>query len=164
MALGGASGRVLDLADPAARARLGTIIDLGIDSGIDLGIDSGSADGRVDVVLSFAELVRFPDLGAALMAIDAILAPTGRLELFEPVGRPGTVAMVADAPFGVLPATTGFQLGRDALAALRTTSLVAVDVGRTTLATPILPLRHFLSVTARRVIVPAEPSTSEVRS
>ena len=115
-------------------------------------------------MLSCAELMRFPDLGAALAAIDAILAPSGRLELFEPVGRPGTTAMITSVPFALLPATMGFHLGRDVLAALRATPLLAVDIARITMPTPVLPLRQFLSVTARRVIVPADPSTSEVRS
>lgn len=147
-ALGRAEGRVLDLAEPTARAELAAAID------------RRATGGRYDTVVSIGELVRFPDLAAALGAIDGLLAPDGRLLAVEPVAVPGTLALFVSAPFTALPALRGFQLGRDLPAALRTTPLVADDIERFTLRTQLRPVRHFIAITARRAR-PADGDTAE---
>ena len=50
----------------------------------------------------------------------------------------------------------GFHVGRDIAAALRTTHLVNDDIDRFTLPTAVVPLRHFVSVGARRVVTVSE--------
>ena len=139
-----ADGRVLDLSDPAARTVVARAID-------------GQATPDWDWVISVAELIRFPDLAAALGAIDRLLAPGGRLLAVEPVVRPGTVRVFALAPWGVSPWVRGFHVGRDVVVALRTTTLVSDDISRFTFRTAIAPLRHFVAVGARRV----QPKTEE---
>jgi hypothetical protein len=142
-ALSRAAGRVLDLSDPAARTVVARAID-------------GQAAAEWDWVISVAELIRFPDLSAALGAIDRLLAPGGRLLAVEPVVRPGTVRVFALAPWGVSPWVRGFHVGRDVVAALRTTTLVNDDIDRFTFRTVVAPLRHFVSVGARRVELKTE--------
>lgn len=104
-----------------------------------------------DAVVSVAQLVRFPDLAAALVAIDRLLAPAGRLLAVEPVARPGTLPMVAATPFALARSTRGFHIGRDLPAAVRTTSLVIDDIERFTVRTALPTLRHFVAIDARRV-------------
>ena len=119
-ALSRAAGRVLDLSDPDAREVLASAID-------------GQAAAEWDWVISVAELIRFPDLPAALGAIDRLLAPGGRLLAVEPVNRPGTVRVLA-----------------------RATTLVHDDIDRFTFRTAVAPLRHFVSLGARRVEIKTE--------
>lgn len=131
--------RVLDLDDSAARRLLSSVI---------AGDDASS--GAWDAVVSVAQLVRYPDLAAALQAIDRLLAPAGRLVAVEPVARPGTVRMFLRAPFALAPSTRGFHLGRDLPAAVRTTTLVVDDIERFTLRSRVPTLRHFVAIGARR--------------
>lgn len=142
-ALSRAAGRVLDLSDPDAREVLASAID-------------GQAAAEWDWVISVAELIRFPDLPAALGAIDRLLAPGGRLLAVEPVNRPGTVRVLALAPWGATPWVRGFHVGRDLTAALRATTLVHDDIDRFTFRTAVAPLRHFVSLGARRVEIKTE--------
>lgn len=143
------TGRVLDLDDATSRVLLAAVIDHDAAHPI---------EPTWDAVVSAGELVRFPDLAAALHAIDRILVPTGRLLAVEPVARPGTLRMFVDAPFTAARATRGFHIGRDLLAALRTTTLVADDIERFTVRTSLPTLRHFVAVDARRA-VPRQEST-----
>jgi hypothetical protein len=145
-ALAVSSGRVLDLSDPGARIVLREAIDNGVASG-------GS---QWDIAISVAELIRFPDLTASLNAIDALLAPDGRLLAIEPVVRPGTLRVLGLAPWSATRSVRGFHVGRDIAAALRTTQLVNDDIDRFTLPTAVVPLRHFVSVGARRVVTVSE--------
>lgn len=145
-ALAGSSGRVLDLSDPGARIVLREAIDNGVAPG-------GS---QWDIAISVAELIRFPDLTASLNAIDALLAPDGRLLAIEPVVRPGTLRVLGLAPWSATRSVRGFHVGRDIAAALRTTPLVNDDIERFTLPTAVVPLRHFVSVGARRVVTVSE--------
>ena len=140
-ALASVSGRVLDLSDPLDRIVLRDAIDL---------VGAGEA-GTWDAVVSIAELIRFPDLAAAIVAIDALLAPGGRFLAVEPVARPGTVRVLAQAPWSATPWIRGFHVGRDPMPALRATTLVNDDIDRFTMPTLVPPLRHFLSLGARRV-------------
>lgn len=142
VALSGLAGRrVLDLDDPTARMLLVEAIGSPADHPV----------GDFDAVVSVAQLVRYPDLSAALVAIDRLLAPSGRLVAIEPVARPGTLRMVAATPFALARSTRGFHLGRDLPAAVRTTSLVIDDIERFTLRTALPTLRHFVAIDARRV-------------
>ena len=145
-ALSSANGRVLDLADPGARLTLRDVIDHGHERDAN----------QFDLVVSVAELIRFPDLAASLGAIDALLAPGGRLLAVEPVVRPGTVRVLGFAPWSATRSVRGFHVGRDLTAALRTTSLVNDDIDRFTMPTTVAPLRHFVSLGARRVVTVPE--------
>jgi hypothetical protein len=145
-ALAASTGRVLDLADPGARIILREAIDNGVMSG----------GNQWDTVISVAELIRFPDLTASLNAIDALLASGGRLIAIEPVVRPGTLRVFGLAPWSVTRSVRGFHVGRDLTAALRTTPLVNDDIDRFTMPTAVVPLRHFVSVGARRVVTVPE--------
>ena len=145
-ALASVSGRVLDLSDPLDRIVLRDAIDVGPDPQHD----------QWDAVVSIAELVRFPDLAAAIDAVDAILAPGGRFLALEPVTRPGTIRVLAQAPWSASRWVRGFHVGRDPMPALRATSLVNDDIDRFTMPTFVAPLRHFLSVGARRVVTVPE--------
>jgi len=142
-ALSRADGRVLDLSDETARKVLVSAID-------------GQTMPNWDWVISVAELIRFPDLAAALAAIDRLLASGGRFLAVEPVIRPGTIRVLALAPWSVTPRVRGFHVGRDLVAALRTTTLVSDDISRFTFRTAVAPLRHFVSVEARRVELKTE--------
>jgi SAM-dependent methyltransferase len=146
---GPAGRRVLDLDEPASRALLATVIEASASSETSV----GAPVGGFDVVLSIAQLVRFPDLAGALVAIDRLLAPEGRFVAVEPVARPGTAPMFVAAPFALARSTRGFHLGRDLPAAVRTTSLVIDDIERFTVRTALPTLRHFVAIDARR----AEP-------
>jgi len=133
--------RVLDLTDPSARDLLRGAIDA-----------NGSAVvAEWDLVVSMAELVRYPDLPAALDAIDHLLVPNGRFVAIEPVARPGTLRVIASAPWSATKWVRGVHVGRDLMAALRTTTLVNDDIERFTLPTAVAPLRHFVALGARRV-------------
>ena len=147
-ALANSTGRVLDLSDPAARRVVAATIDNG----------SPASNEQWEFVLSIAELIRFPDLAAALCAIDSLLAPAGRLLAVEPIARPGTLRVLTLAPWTLTPWVRGFHVGRDLTAALRTTTLVNDDIERFTMPTAVAPLRHFISLGARRVV-----STLEVQ-
>ena len=109
-----------------------------------------------DLVISIAELIRFPDLVAALSAIDSMLAPDGRLLAVEPVARPGTLRVLSSAPWSISPSLRRFHIGRDLVAASRTTSLVNDDIDRFTISTAVVPLRNFVSLGARRVALTTE--------
>lgn len=141
--------RVLDLDDPAARELLAAAIDAPAADGPGAGVPVGG----FDAVVSVGQLVRFPDLVAALLAVDRLLAPQGNLLAVEPVARPGTMRMFAITPFLLARSTRRFHLGRDLPAAVRATSLVIDDIERFTLRTALPTLRHFVAIDARR----AEP-------
>ena len=106
-ALAASTGRVLDLSDPDAQIVLREAIDSGVMSG----------GNQWDTVVSVAELIRFPDLTASLNAIDALLAPGGRLLAIEPVVRPGTLRVFGLAPWSITRSVRRFHVGRDLTAA-----------------------------------------------
>jgi len=144
-------GRVLDLDDPAARAE----------------IARASAGARVvpayDAALSVGQLVRFPDLVAAMRGIDRLLGPEGRLLLVEPTGRPGIAALLLDSVWARTPWVRGLHLGRDVPAALRGTTLLLDDLERFTMPTPVTSLRHGVEVHAARRPVPAIATAAVAR-
>jgi hypothetical protein len=134
-------GRVLDLSDPEAREHVRQVIDG----------ENSTVIAEWDQVVSIADLIRFPDLSATLGAIDQLLVPSGRLLAVEPVARPGTLRVISTAPWSATTWLRGVHIGRDLIAALRTTTLVNDDIERFTVSTSVLPLRHFVSLGARRV-------------
>jgi hypothetical protein len=138
-----ADGRVLDLDDPAARDELRRAI----------------ADPHVvpayDTAVSVAQLLRFPDLVAAVRALDRLVDPDGSLLLVEPTGRPGAAAVVLHSLWARTRSLRGFHLGRDVTASLRCTAFVLDDLERFAMPTAVLSLRHAVEVHARRLARPA---------
>ena len=143
--LGRAGGRVLDLDRPEARAE----------------VARASAERHVvpayDTAVSVGQLVRFPDLVAALRGIDRLVVPDGRLLLVEPDGRSGLTALVADTLWARTRWVAGFHVGRDITASVRSTTFSLDDIERFTMPTAVSSLRTAVEVHALRVAVP-EPS------
>ncbi|HEY6532194.1 MAG TPA: hypothetical protein VIY72_07815 [Acidimicrobiales bacterium] len=141
-------GDVLDLDRPEARAEV-----------------ARAAAGRpvertYGVALSVGQLVRFPDLVAALRGIDRLVGPDGRLLLVEPTGRPGLVSLALQSIWARTPRTRGFHLGRDVTAAVRATTFTLDDIERFTMSTAVTSLRHAVEVHAVRsaaAVVAPEP-------
>lgn len=144
-------GRVLDLDDPAARDEVAETVDL------------EAVEPRYDTVVTIAQLVRFPDLDAAVHALDRLLAPGGTLLAVEPIARPGLLEVVADTAWALHPSVVGFHLCRDLPATLRTTTLVMDDLERFTMPTPIAPLHHFVALSARRARPATRPAGGDGR-
>jgi hypothetical protein len=134
-----ASGRILDLDRADHRHEVARAIA------------GDRPTGHYDTAVSVAQLVRFPDLGAALRAIDRLLGPQGVLMAVEPVGRPGFVPLLVRSLLAAHPALRGMHVGRDLPAAVRTTSLVLDDIERFTMPTPLVPLREAVAVRACRI-------------
>ena len=147
-ALASAEGRVLDLSDPAGLEVVRTTLD------------GHTADGgQWDLVVSVGELIRFPDLPATRVAIDALIAPGGRFFAVEPVARPGILRVITSAAWSPTRWMRRFHLGRDLTAATRLTTLTNDDIDRFVVPTAVVPLRHFVALGARR----AEPTREVVR-
>lgn len=149
VALASIEGRVLDLSDSEAREVLRKVLDGG----------PASVRGEWDLVVSVGELIRFPDLPATVTAIDSLLAPGGRFLAVEPIARPGMLRVIASALWSPSRWVRRFHLGRDLPAAIRTTTLTNDDTDRFVMPTAIMPLRHFVALSARR----AEPIKEVVR-
>ncbi len=137
-----AGGRVLDLDRPEARAE----------------IARASVERHVvpayDTAVSVGQLVRFPDLVAALRGIDRLVVPDGRLLLVEPDGRTGLTALLVDTLWARTPWVSGFHVGRDITASVRSTTFVLDDIERFTMPTAVSSLRVAVEVHAVRVTVP----------
>jgi hypothetical protein len=145
--LGRARGRVLDLDRPGARAE----------------VARASVERHVvpayDTAVSVGQLVRFPDLVAALRGIDRLVEPDGELLLVEPDGRTGLVALLVDSIWARTPWVSGFHVGRDITGSIRSTAFVLDDIERFAMTTAVSSLRSAVEVHAVRVTVP-EPSAS----
>lgn len=141
--LGRATGRVLDLDLADHRAE----------------VARASVERHVvpayDTAVSVGQLVRFPDLGAALRAIDRLLSPEGQLLLVEPAGRPGLGALLVASAWAATPRLRGFHVARDVTAALRVTTFVLDDIERFSMPTAVSAVRHGVEVHAVRVPVPS---------
>jgi len=137
-------GRVLDLDRPEARAE----------------VARASVERHVvpshDTAVSVAQLVRFPDLLAALRALDRLVVPGGELVLVEPCAGPGLGQLVLDTLWAPSPWVSGFHVGRAITPALRCTSFVLHDIERFTMPTLVSPLRHGVEVHAARRPAAAE--------
>lgn len=105
---------------------------------------------RHAMVLSVAELVRFPDLVLALTGIERLLADDGEAVLIEPVHHPGLPATVFATCWGRHAALARVHVERDVPAAARSTGLELTDVERFTMPTAVWPLRPFIEARARR--------------
>jgi SAM-dependent methyltransferase len=135
-----AGTRVLDLADPAARALVSV-------AGGDTP-DPAPGD-RYDVVLSVCALVTMADLPEAVRGIERLLRSGGRFLFVEPVLLPRWSGVVA-ASFGSrLPAARDLHLGRDVPLALRAAGFLITDLERFTMPTSVWPLRPFVDGCAR---------------
>ena len=137
-----AQGRVLDLDHADARAE----------------IARASIERHVvpayDSAVSVAQLVRFPDLVAALRGIDRLLAVDGELLVVEPTSRPGLLPLFLDSLWARTRWLDGLHVARDVTAALRSTTLVLDDIERFTMPTAVTSLRCAVEVHAVRVVVP----------
>jgi hypothetical protein len=141
-------GEVLDLDRPAARAEVARAAA------------GQRVESRYDSAVCVAQLLRFPDLVAALRGIDRLVGPTGRLLLVEPAGRPGPLAVVLDSVWARTPWVKGFHLGRDITAGVRATTFSIDDIERFTMSTSVMPLRHAVEVHAVRSPARAAPALS----
>jgi hypothetical protein len=139
--LGAADGRILDLDRPEHRAE----------------VARASAERHVvpayDTAVVVGQLLRFPDLLAALRGLDRLIVPDGRLLLVEPVGRPGLTALFLDSAWARTRWLAGFHVARDVTAALRSTTFVLDDIERFSMPTPVTALRHGVEVHAARLAV-----------
>lgn len=139
--LGRARGRILDLDRPEARAE----------------VARASVERHVvptyDTAVSVAQLVRFPDLAAALRGIDRLVEPDGELLVVEPDSRPGLVALFLDSFWARSPWVAGLHVGRDLTGALRPTSFVLDAIERFSMPTAVSSLRAAVEVRAVRVSV-----------
>lgn len=139
--LASASGRILDLDDPAAEGFLEAPI----------GEITGLGEMTYDRIVSTCRLMTAPDLFLSLSALVARLAPDGELVLVEPVGRPGVGGLLTASLGTWLPGQRDLHLARDLPAAVRATGLTVVDADRFTVPTAVWPLRHLVELRAIRL-------------
>lgn len=144
--LASARGRVLDLDSPEFTG----LVD-------GTGLAEPGDEAPYDTIVSTGRLVAAPDLFLTLTALTGRLADDGELHLVEPVGRPGTMGLLAASLGTCLPGMAGLHVARDVPAAVRATGLTVIDLERFTVPTAIWPLRHFVQLRATR-LVPAEVS------
>jgi hypothetical protein len=133
-----AAARVLDLADPAARALVA-------------GDAAAGGDPPFDVVVSVGSLVAFADLAGTVARLVALLAPSGELHFVEPVGRPERWSLVTATAGAHLRSVRGLHVSRDVPLAVRAGGLVITDIERFAMPTSVWPLRHFVHGRARRI-------------
>lgn len=145
--------RVLDLSLPPGRAMLADVLGGANLRGGSAGVGPVPADeaGGIDVVISVAGFTRFPDLGAALAATARLLSPTAQLLVVEPDCRPGVTGLAVSSLGALLPPARGVHLARDVPGTVRSVGLTVTDVRRFSLATPVWPLRRFVSLSATRI-------------
>ncbi len=152
----------LDRRRPALQARLrGRVLDLDrADARQEVARAAARAhcSAAYDTVVSVGQLARFPDLVAALRAIDRLVVPDGQLLVVEPTGRPGMGSALLDSAWARSPWVAGFHVGRDVTAGLRATTFVLDHIERFSMPTAVSSLRHAVEVHAVRA--PAEGSRS----
>jgi hypothetical protein len=144
-----ATGRVLDLDDPAGRAVLVAAL-----------ATPASVTEPYDTIVSTGALTTWPDLRAALVAIDRLLADDGELRLVEPVNHPGLWGLLVGSACAGLPAGRGRYLLRDVVATVRSVGLTAADIDRFTIRTGAWPLRRWVDVRAVRIPSQVGPEES----
>jgi SAM-dependent methyltransferase len=147
--IAGATGAVLDLDDPAARAQL-------LDA-----MNDPDAEARFDAIVSVGQLIRFPDLLAAIRGMERLLVSDGRLLIVEPVDPPGFLATLATSVWAGTRPMRGFHLGRDVAATVRSTGFVIDGIERFAIPAVIYPLRHAVSMGAGRRHVFGSAETDE---
>jgi hypothetical protein len=145
--------RVLDLAVPDDRHRVAAVVACSHGpTGASEHADAGArADaGACDAIVTAAGLARFADLGAAVEALDWMLAPGGVLLAIEPAPFTGLGGLLAASLGTMVPAARGAHLARDLQATLRAAGFTITDAGRFTMPTLIWPLRPFVQLRAVR--------------
>jgi hypothetical protein len=151
-----ATGRVLDLDDPAAMERFEGIGSTAIAAGVRAAPRPSAAGSqpRFDTVVASGVLAGFADLGAITAALADVVADDGSLLFVEPVGAPGWPSVLltslpsprrGDAPWRAL------HLDRDVPAAVRAAGLVVCDLDRGELPAQPRSLRHWVSGRAVRI-------------
>jgi SAM-dependent methyltransferase len=132
-------GDVLDLARPDARHEVNAVA-------------SGAAvEHRYDGIVSVASLVFFPDLLAAVRAIDQLLAPQGVLGMVEPTHHHGMTATALATAWACHPVVRDLHVERDVPRTVRATGLTITDLERFEMPTSIFPLRRFVDLRATRI-------------
>lgn len=140
-----AGGRVLDLDRVEGRARLHATM-----------AGPPAAAERYDSIISTCALMDEPDLGAAIAALDRLLAPDGDLWLVEPVNHPGPAGLLWSSLGASLPAVAGRHVSRDVIRTARAAGLTAADLDRFTIATRVWPLRRFVEARIIRIERPRD--------
>ena len=133
-----ATGTVLDLDDPTARALL-------LDA-----MNDPEVEARFDAIVSVGQLIRFPDLLSAIRGMERLLVPDGRMSIVEPIDPPGFLATLATSVWAGTRPMRGFHLGRDVAATVRSTGFVIDTIERFAIPAVIYPLRHAVSMSAAR--------------
>lgn len=129
---------MLDLSQPAARTE------------VLAAARDGEPARQYDMVLSVAELIRFPDLTMALAGVARLLAHDGEFVIVEPVHHPGTAATLFASLWLAHPAVAGTHVERDVTLAVRSVGFTLTDLERFTMPTAVWPLRPFIYARARR--------------
>jgi hypothetical protein len=135
-------GQVLDLDGPQGRAVLADALVSGA---------AAPVAERYDTIISTGALTTWPDLRAALVAVDRLLADDGDLRLVEPVHHPGLWGLLAGSAGAWLPSARGRHLSRDVVATVRSVGMTIADVDRFTVDTWAWPLRWWIDARAVRI-------------
>jgi hypothetical protein len=134
--MAGSGGDVLDLDDPDARAILLTAM-----------ADADVA-ARFDAIISVGQLIRFPDLAAAIRGCERLLRPEGCAFIVETIDPPNFLATIATSVWSRTRSVRGFHLGRDVAAVVRSGGFLIDTIERFSIPTRIYPLRHAVSIRA----------------
>lgn len=132
----GSGGEVLDLDDLDARAIL-----------LEAMADADVA-ARFDAIVSVGQLIRFPDLAAAIRGIERLLRPEGCALIVETIDPPNLLAAIATSAWSRTRSVRGFHLGRDVAAVVRSGGFLIDTIERFSIPTRIYPLRHAVSIRA----------------
>jgi hypothetical protein len=135
----GAAEPVLDLRDPGGDAELRAAM-----------AGRPTHPGGYATVVSATDLIRYPDLLAAVAGLARCLAPDGEIRFVEPVQQPGALGTILGTVWSARPAVAGLHLQRDLAATLRAAGFTVTDIERFTVPTSVWPLRHFAVGAARR--------------
>ena len=141
---------VLDLDDPAARARVAVPLD-------EADVGGAPAEPRFATIVCTAALIEEADLSRAVRGLAERLADDGELLLVEPVGHPGVWGLLTASAGAALPVVAGLHLSRDVVAAVRAAGLTVADLDRFEIATRVWPLRRFVQLRALRI--PRQPAS-----
>jgi SAM-dependent methyltransferase len=99
-------------------------------------------------VLSVVHLARLDDPVDALVRARRALCPGGRLLLLEPNRRTGWRGIAADLATPLLRLATGLRADLPVPALVREAGFTITSVERTTMPTPVAPLRSFVRLVA----------------
>ena len=160
--LASAVGRLLDLAEPGALARVlaaGRAADSTGEPADHEPTDHEPAD-TYETIVSTCRLIDVADLPAAVAGMHRLLAPGGTIRLVEPVNRPGVSGLLSSSVGALLPAVGGLHLGRDVVRTVRADGLTVADLDRFVVPTRVWPLRRFVELSA--IVVERPPPTVPV--